>query len=143
MQQVMIFQLGDEFYGLDISKIRELVEFVPLTPVPKAPAWVEGILNNHGRIATVLNLSTFFDLPQGGEKSLKRIAVIDDPLTDIGILVEDPLEMISEWELKADIAGDSGFVKNKYIARVLVSRERVINVLDIGKLTGDLDSYFI
>ena len=142
MPKIMLFQLGEESYSIDIAKVREIVEFTQLTPVPRAPNWVEGILNHHGRIATVLNLSTFFDSPQGKEKTLKKIAVIDDPAMDMGILLDDPIEVISEWEMKAEVSGDSNFVKNKYIGRVIVSNGRLINVLDIDKLISDLDSYF-
>lgn len=140
--QVMTFRLGDEFYGLDIAKTREIVEFVPLTSIPKVSNWVEGILNHHGRVAAVLNLSTFFDLPQSKEKTLKKIAVIDDPAVDIGILLEEPIEVISEWETKAEMSGDPEFVKNKYIDKVIVSRGRLVNLLDIAKMINDLDSYF-
>lgn len=144
MPKIMLFQLGEESYGIDIAKVREIVELIsPLTPVPKAPNWLEGILNHHGRIATVLNLSTFFDLPQGKEKAVKKIAVIDDPAMDIGILLDDPIEVISEWEMKAEISGDPEFVKNKYIGKVIVSNGRLINVLDIDKLINDLDGYFV
>lgn len=143
MPKIMLFQLGEESYGIDIAKVREILEFTPLTPVPRAPNWVEGILNHHGKIATVLNLSTFFDSPQGKEKALKKIAVIDDSAMDMGILLDDPIEVISEWEMKAEISGDSDFVKNKYIGRVIVSNGRLINVLDIDKLISDLDNYFI
>ncbi|MEK7851483.1 MAG: chemotaxis protein CheW [Deltaproteobacteria bacterium] len=143
MPKIMLFQLGEENYGIDIAKVSEIVEFTPLTPVPRAPNWVEGILNHHGRIATVLNLSIFFDLPKGKEKTVKKIAVIDDPAMDMGILLDDPIEVISLWETKAGISGDSDFVKNKYIGKVIISNGRLINVLDIDKMISDLDGYFV
>lgn len=142
MQQVMTFQIGNEFYGIDIAKISEIVEFTQLTPVPKAPAWVNGILNHHGRIATVLNLSTFFDLTPPRENSLRRIAVIDNPSMDIGVLLEGHLEVISEWEVKTEISADPEFLRSKYVVNVLVSRGRVVNLLDMDRLISDLDGYF-
>lgn len=143
MQQVITFQLGTEFYGLDIAKIREIVEFIQLTPVPKAPAWVDGILNHHGRIATVLNLSTFFDFTTRQEKNLSRIAVLDNPSMDIGLSLEGQLEVITGWEVKAEISTDSEFLKGKYVAKILVSNGRVVNLLDTDKLIADLDGFFV
>jgi len=142
MNQVLIFQLGEENYGVDILKIREIAELVPLTPVPNAPNWVEGILNRHGRVATVLSLSSFFDFPSAGRNSSKKIAVIDDPSMDVGILLEDPLEVISEWETAAEISRNTEFVKNRYVAGILISKGRIVNLFDINKLVNDLDSYF-
>lgn len=143
MQQVMTFQIGNEFYGIDITKVNEIVEFTQLTAVPKAPVWVYGILNHHGRIATILNLSVFFDLTPSMESNLKRIAVLDRTVMDIGVLLEGNLEIISEWEVKAEMSADPEFLKSKYIANVLVSMGRVINLLDTERLTADLDGYFV
>lgn len=143
MQQVMTFQVGNEFYGIDITKVNEIVEFTQLTPVPKAPAWVYGILNHHGRIATILNLVVFFDLAPYMESNLRRIAVLDNPSMEIGVLLEGNLEIISEWEVKTEISADPDFLKSKYIADVLVSSGRVINLLDTERLIADLDGYFV
>lgn len=143
MQQIMIFQIGTEFYGIDIADITEIVEFTRLVSVPRSPVWAEGILNHHGRIVTVLNLSTFFDLPPGQEeKCLRRIAVLNNPLMDIGILLEGPLEVISEWEVKTEMLPDAEFLKGKYINSILVSKGAIVNLLDIDKITADLDGYF-
>lgn len=142
MSQVMTFQFGEENYGLDITQIREIVEFIPLTPAPKAPSWVEGILNHHGRVVTVLSLSSFFDLPSRGEHALKRIAVLDDPSSDIGILLENTLEVISEWETMAEGLGYSELLKSRYVGKILSFKGRVINVIDTEKLVADLDGYF-
>ncbi len=142
MQQVMTFQIGNEFYGIDIAKVSEIVEFTQLTPLPKAPVWVNGILNHHGRIATVLNLSTFFDFTPPRENNLRRIAVIDSSSMDIGILLEGHLEVVSEWEIKTEISADPEFLKSKYVANVLVSKGRVVNLLDTDRLIADLDGYF-
>lgn len=142
MSKIMVFRLGEESYGIDVVKIMEIVEVSRLTPVPKAPKWVEGVLNHHGRIATVLNLYTFFDLPEIKEEVFKKIAVIDDPAMDIGILTEEPIEVISEWEMTSELSGDPEFVKNKYVGKAVISKERLINMLDVDKLINELDSYF-
>ena len=143
MQQVMIFQMGEENYGLTISQIREIVELTPLTPVPKTPTWVEGILNHHGRVVTVLNLSSFFDLPSLEGNILNRIAVLDARSADIGVLLGTTLEVISQWEASAEGLKDTEFVRGKYISKVLSSKGRVINLIDIEKLVSDLDNYFV
>ena len=140
--QVMTFQFGDESYGVDISRIREIVEFIPLTSVPKAPGWIEGIVNHHGRVVTVINLATFFDLPSRGELAVKRIAILDDPSVDIGLLLENPLEVISEWETSAEAPGHSDFARSRYVGKILTRRDRVINLMDVNKLVDDIDSYF-
>lgn len=141
MQQVMTFRLGEESYGLEIAKVSEIVEHTLLTLVPRAPSWVEGILNHHGRIVMVMNLSSFFELPAGTD-ALKRIAVLDSSSGDIGFLLNDPIEVVSEWETAGESAASGEFSKGKFIGRMLVSGGRVINLIDVERLAASLDEYF-
>ena len=48
--QIVVFELGDERYGLDIAAVYEIIRHQPITAVPQAPAFVEGVINLRGRI---------------------------------------------------------------------------------------------
>lgn len=140
MRQAMIFQMGGENYGLDIAKVREIMEPVPLFFVPRAPSWVEGALNRHGRIITVIDLSSFLGLTPAGRNTFNMIVILDDPLADIGFLVETRLEVVSEWE---KMAAEGPSVKNKYVGDVFTSEGRIISIIDIEKIISNLDASFV
>ena len=61
--EVVVFEVGGRRYGLPAADVREIVRAAALTPLPRAPAIVEGILNLRGRIVPVLDIRARFRLP--------------------------------------------------------------------------------
>ncbi len=49
---VVEFELGGERYALDINLAREIVEMIPITPIPRAPPFISGVINLRGRSRT-------------------------------------------------------------------------------------------
>ncbi|MFB3070730.1 MAG: chemotaxis protein CheW, partial [Nitrospirales bacterium] len=47
--QVVSFEIGDEEYAVDILEVQEIIRMVEITPVPKAPHYVEGVINLRGK----------------------------------------------------------------------------------------------
>ena len=47
--EILEFDLGGESYAMDIGIAREIVEMLPITPIPRAPSHVTGLLNLPGR----------------------------------------------------------------------------------------------
>ena len=61
--EVLVFELGGQRYGLPTLDVRELVRAVTITPLPNAPAFVEGVVDVRGRILPVLDIRARFRLP--------------------------------------------------------------------------------
>ncbi|BDG06935.1 chemotaxis protein CheW [Anaeromyxobacter paludicola] len=61
--QLCAFRVGDEEYVLDLMRIREIVQPLPITPVPHAPEYVEGVLNLRGEVIPVVDVRRRFGLP--------------------------------------------------------------------------------
>ena len=62
-REVLVFELGGQRYGLPVGDVRELVAAVIPTPLPGAPAVVEGVINLRGRVVPVLDVRRRFGLP--------------------------------------------------------------------------------
>jgi len=54
--EILEFDLGGESYAMDIGIAREIVEMLPITPIPRAPSHVTGLLNLRGEITTIIDL---------------------------------------------------------------------------------------
>src|SRR5436309_14010618 len=63
LQEVLIFEVGSQRYGLPAAGVRELVRAVTVTPLPRAPAIVEGVIDLRGTIVPVLDIRARFRLP--------------------------------------------------------------------------------
>ena len=62
-REVLVFEVGGQRYGLPIVDVRELVRAVTITPLPNAPACIEGVVNVRGRVLPVLDVRARFRLP--------------------------------------------------------------------------------
>ena len=61
--EVVVFEVGGQRYGLPASDVRELQRAATLTPLPRAPAIIEGVVNLRGTIVPVLDIRARFRLP--------------------------------------------------------------------------------
>ena len=62
-REVLVFEVEGQRYGLPTADVRELVRAVTITPLPNAPAVIEGVVNVRGRVLPVLDMRARFRLP--------------------------------------------------------------------------------
>lgn len=86
--QYVIFRLGDEEYGLPIEQVSSIIRYEPATPVPRAPASVDGVINLRGRVIPVVNLKRKL-LDQPFEPTgISRIVVAEGEAGMVGLVVD-------------------------------------------------------
>ncbi len=93
-RQYVIFKLGDEKYGVDISNVGGITEFTTITKVPDAPVYIEGIINLRGDIIPIINLKTRFKIVDTAANSDPRIIVYNTKDRDIGFIVDDASQVL-------------------------------------------------
>jgi len=89
--QVLLFTLGDVYYGVDVHQVREIREVQNVTPVPYAPFYFEGVTNLRGEVIPVLNLRKRFGVDSGGEN---KTMVIVQGKNAIGVTVDSVMEVM-------------------------------------------------
>lgn len=68
--EVLEFALGDNYYGINVAKIREIIVYQPVTPIPNAHPCVEGIFMPRDTMMTVINLKKCLGMPESDTKGL-------------------------------------------------------------------------
>ena len=94
--QFIVFKLGGEEYGLPIGCVDEVVR-VPdtLTRLPKAPAFIEGVMNLRGRVVPVIDQRRRFKFSVQGERRRERIVVVRIDHMQAGFVVDTVSEVLS------------------------------------------------
>ena len=89
--QVVAFRLNDELIGTHIEKVVEITKNKDITPVPKAPKFVIGVMNLRGKIVPVVTLKGKLGLKDANDYEGKelRIVIVDTDLGEIGIVVDE------------------------------------------------------
>lgn len=94
--KVACLRVGHEFYALDIRCIKEIIRPLPIVAVPKAPLYIDGVINLRKAVIPVVALRRRFGLPEAEKDSKMRrivICVIDGRI--VGLLADEVTEVCS------------------------------------------------
>jgi purine-binding chemotaxis protein CheW len=117
---VVEFELGGERYALDIQLVREIVEMMQITPIPRAPPYISGVINLRGEITNIMNLNTLLGLANQQIRDNQKIIVLVPEAaggSNVGIIVDDVSSVLQVPENDIDHIGEgfasefSSFVK--------------------------------
>src|SRR5690554_3164223 len=133
--QIVIFKLGEEEFGVNILQVREIEKLDQgITRVPKAPHFVEGIINLRGEIIPIVDLRARFGLtlPEVGLNS--RVIIVEVGDTLVGMLVDEVVEVlrvpVSAIETAPTITKG---VDSYFLAGVVNINERLIVLLNLER----------
>ena len=96
--QLLTFMLEADIYGVDISEIREVLEYCRVTPVPRTPDFMLGVINLRGQVVPVIDLRRQFDMVVSDITVDTCIIIVDVEIegeaTALGILADSVKEVI-------------------------------------------------
>jgi purine-binding chemotaxis protein CheW len=93
-KELVLFELGKEIYGVDISVVYEIIRMQPITRMPKAPFFVEGVINLRGKVIPVVDMRKRFGLPTAEQTKDNRIMVLESLGQNIGIIIDAVTEVL-------------------------------------------------
>jgi purine-binding chemotaxis protein CheW len=98
MTQYLTFILQEEVFALDISTVREVLDFTTITRVPRTPDFMQGVINLRGSVVPVVDLRMKFGLPVS-EKTVNTCiiiveVVVDDEMVVLGVLADSVQEVL-------------------------------------------------
>jgi len=137
--QLVTFQLGEEHYGIDIMKVKEIHKVRNIRAIPNAPAYVEGIFNLRGSIIPLINLHKRFHLRRAeleeGEELLSGFLIVDLGGKKLGIFIDKISRVVTIEKEKIQPPPQmlSG-IGAEYIHGVSQEEDGYLIILDIDRL---------
>lgn len=134
-EQLVIFELANEVYGVDISRVQEIIRMTTITRLPRAPEFVEGVINLRGKVIPVVDLKKRFGLEEGERTKSSRIVVVDVGDHTIGMVVDAVSEVLRV--LTEAVEPPSPVVttiESDYIRGIAKVDGRLIILLDLNKV---------
>src|ERR1700736_4750766 len=92
--QVVSFSLGSEEYGVDIAQVQEINRMVSVTHVPRAPVFMEGVINLRGQLIPIIDLRTRFGMPRVEHTKNTRIVATEIGAKRVGMVVDSVSEVL-------------------------------------------------
>jgi len=94
-QQIVVFTLAGEHFGLDIHKVYEIIMMPAITKIPRAPEFVEGVINLRGHIVPVFDLRRRLELSPVPADDQTRIIIVEVASHKAGMIVDSVLEVMT------------------------------------------------
>ena len=136
-EQLVVFELGQESYGVEIGRVQEIDRMERVTAVPHAPAFVEGVINLRGRITPVVDLRARLGLPRAEPTPRTRIVVAKQGEEWVGLVVDavsevlriptDAIEPPSSMVVTSESACLRGIAKLQDRLIILLDLDRVLD----------------
>jgi purine-binding chemotaxis protein CheW len=133
--QLVVFQLGVELYGVEIACVHEIVRMQTITRVPRAPAFVEGVINLRGRVIPVIDLRRRFNLPAAAHTRASRIVVVEIGDQVVGLVVDGVSEVLRvDTALVEPPSPVVAGIDSEYLQGIARLPERLVILLDLDRV---------
>ena len=142
----LIFQLGKEEFGIQVTKVREIMGIQDITPMPHLPAHIKGVLNLRGRIIPVMDLRLKFGLEAkeytqrtciivvhavaaGAEPS--PVGIVVDGVAEVINVIDNDIEDTPRFGEGTDTSYLRGIAKVKGEVKLLLDIDKALDVSEI------------
>lgn len=137
--QLVSFLLCDREFALPIMVIQEVIKWMPPTVIPKAPPFLEGVVNLRGRVTPLLNLRKILCTESVGREKDKFIVVCRHKGLQLGLMIHAVATMYRpdktdlEWNVEAQVG-----VAAQYLLGLMKKNEKLVSILSIDRLVQNV-----
>lgn len=139
-KQFLTFCLGDELYGVDILKVKEIKGYTAITKIPNMPAHIKGVLNLRGTIVPIIELRTKFSMPTIDYTAFTVIIVVVVRDRVMGLVVDSVSDVLNID--KKDIQPPPQFgakVDVSFLDGIGNAGDKLVALLDMERLLSEGD----
>lgn len=134
----ILFAIGNEHLAIPLEEIAEIHELEDITPLPMAPPFIEGVINVHGIMATVISLDRILNISE--EPAGNLVTRLIPEKGGIAIRVESILAMV-KYSVLEEVTREMGHENSQvsFIEGVFRSGDKLISLINPSKLCVWID----
>ncbi len=135
--QLVSFELANELYGIEITKVREIILISEITRIPQTPPYVVGLINLRSSVIPVIDLRVLFSLTESEKTDDSRIMVLQCRDKTIGIMVDAVSEVlrVTRDHIAPPPPTVAGLGK-EYLTGLVRLESQLLILLDIDRILG-------
>lgn len=134
VHQLVVFQLGEESFGIDIFRVNEIIRLKEITPLPGTESHVKGLINLRGKTIPVIDLRLRLGMPAKDSTEASRIIVVTVSRENIGVIVDAVTEVLnlSQGELQPtpDLVSE---VNTEFIWSLARRHDKILTLLNLDQ----------
>ncbi len=125
--EFLAFRLASETYAVPLSGVQEILKPPRITPMPRAPYEILGIVSVRGRVTTVIDLRRRLRVEEAPVDKHTRVLLVDAGDEVLGLLVDSVLQVYRLYEDEVELASAVGGDLNEYVMGI--GRPRAVRTL--------------
>ena len=139
--QLVSFRLLQEEYGIEITKVQEIILMGEITRIPQTSDYIKGLINLRSTVIPVVDLRLRFGLPPQAATDETRIMVVNMAGKTVGIIVDAVSEVlrISRDQISPPPPTVAGLGRD-YLHGLVNLENRLLILLDIDKILSEEES---
>lgn len=133
--QLVGFRIADEEFGVDITKVQEIIRMVDITRVPNTPDFVEGVINLRGKVIPIIDMRKRLDLASKPYDKDTRITVVEIENRIVGFIVDSVSEVIRiEKSITEPPPPMVSNINSDFITAIAKLDNRLLILLDLNEI---------
>lgn len=134
-RQLISFRVGEEEYGLDLLRVKEVIRMRQITWLPKAPPCVKGIINLRGDVIPIIDLRERFGLRRRESNASTRVIVVEVEGQHVGMVVDAASQVVrvprDQFDPPPPAIGDAA---RDFITEVGKMGDKLVIMIDVDKM---------
>ena len=98
LNKLVVFSLDEQLFALHLSAVERIVRMVEITPLPKAPEYIMGIINFQGEFIPVANVRRLFNLPERDIELNDQLIIANTSLRTVALWVDSVSDVVERAE---------------------------------------------
>lgn len=135
----LVFCIENEYYGISIIKVQEVIRFMPITSVHEASNFLKGVINLRGKIIPIIDMRLKFGLKEKEYNDRTVFIVVEiigtKDVYHIGLAVDSVLDVVEIEESKIEKTPEIGFkFKSKYLYGITQYNNNMVMILNLDSI---------
>jgi purine-binding chemotaxis protein CheW len=144
----LVFHLGEEEFGIQVQKVREIMGVQDVTQVPQTPPHVKGVINLRGKVIPVVDLRLKFNMPAreytqrtciivvqiAGARGTMQMGVVVDGVSEVLNIAGADVEDTPSFGKEVEVPYVMGLAKLKGKVKILLDIDQVMTARDLARL---------
>jgi purine-binding chemotaxis protein CheW len=133
--QIVIFELAGEEYGVPISSVNSIIKMQPITRMPHTPEFVQGVTNLRGKVLPVVDLRQRFGLDPAETSKDSRIIVSQVEGKEVGMIVDGVSEVLTiQEQWVEEVPPITTTIESAFITGVVKIERRLVILIELEKV---------
>lgn len=133
--QLVVFELANEFYGIDIAVVESIIKMQAITQLPKTPAYIKGVTNLRGTVLPVIDLRIRFGLETQPDTKQTRVIIVTMGNIKVGVMVDGVSEVLRISDASIEpLPAMVNSVNADFLKGIVRLEDRLIILLEVEKV---------